>query len=190
MCHPILKRMTMKPIFVFFLATGMLPVLHGQTKTAHQYYADAKAAHSLPSLPYACFRTTGEDSRDWKEKSYEDPTFMMLGSTKQIAETIKKTTYAQMTSDEKAKFEKFQNTDLLFMEPFDHGVATGSKFFDRRDPNDPSRAAWVYKGKAGEKGRDFTWEFNINWGTLQFKETITVESYSIVYFGSCELIDP
>jgi hypothetical protein len=187
--HPKPKSMTMKPILVLFLAASMLPGLRAQTKTAHEYYADAKAAHGLPTLPYVCFRTTTEDSQDWKEKAYEDPTFVMLGSTKQIAETIKKTSYAQMTGDEKAKFEKFQNTDLLYMQPFDHGVAADSKFFARRDPNDPSRAVWVFEGKVGEKNRDFTWEFNINWGTLQFKETVKIESYSLIYFGSCESID-
>jgi len=180
----------MKPILVFFLAASMLPVLQAQTKTAREYYVDAKAAHALPSLPYVCFRTIGEDSRDWKEKAYGDPTFVMVGTTKQIAEIIRKTHYAQMSAEEKAQFEKFQNTDFLIMQPLDHGVATESKSFDREDPNDPSRAAWVSKGKAGANQKDFTWEFNINWGTLRFKETMTIESDSVIYYGSCELANP
>jgi hypothetical protein len=180
----------MKPIFVFFLAASILPVLHAQTKTAHEYYVEAKANHSLPTLPYVCFRSTGEDSRDWKEKAYEDPTFVMVGTTKEIAEIIKKAHYAQMTPEEKAKFEQFRNSDFLYVQPFDHGVPADSKTFDRKDPNDPSMAAWVFKGKVGAKDKEFTWDFNINWGTLRFKETVTIGSDSLTYFGSCELANP
>jgi hypothetical protein len=43
----------------------------------------------------------------------------MVGSSKEIAETIKKSHYAQMTSEEKAQFEQFQNAAFLYMQPFD-----------------------------------------------------------------------
>jgi len=173
-----------------FLLLGFLAATSlAQQKSAHEYYIEAKTARSLPTLPYVCFRTSEQTSLDWTEKTYKDPTFVMLGSTKEIAEIIKSEHYKTMSSVERDQFQKFQNTDFLYVHPFDHGVAGESQVYHREDPSDPSRAGWILAGTTGSEKKAFTWEFNINWGTLRFRESIIMGSDSLNYFGSCEVVE-
>jgi len=36
----------------------------------------------------------------------------------------------------------------------------------------------IFSWNMGAKDKDFAWEFNINWGTLRLKESMTIESDS------------
>jgi hypothetical protein len=160
-----------------------------QQKSARDYFEEAKQAGALPSLPYVCFRTTTVTSQNYKEESYNDPTFAMLGTSQQIADIIKSKSNTRMTM----LLQKFLNSDFLYMQGFDHGIAGEHSIFNRKDPNDPSRADWVSEGTVGDAKTPLIWTFNINWGTLRFRETLTAGSdsntYTITYYGRCELVD-
>jgi len=161
----------------------------GQGKPARTYYEEAKQAGALPSLPYVCFRAIGEmSSAPGREAPYNDPTFAMLGTSQQIADIIKSKGYSQMTSADRERLQQLRGRDWLYIEGFDHGVDGGSHIFDRKNPGDPSRAEWVFEGTGGSQNQPFTWNFNINWGTLRFRETLSMGSNSMTYYGQCEAV--
>jgi hypothetical protein len=167
----------------------LLTSASAQEKSAHAYYEEAKQAGALPSLPYVCFRSTWEMSQaPAREAPYNDPTFAMLGTSRQIADIIKSKSYAQMSSTDRERLKQLHNRDWLYIDGFDHGVDGGSRIFDRKNPDDPSRAEWVFEGTVGSRNQPLTWDFNINWGTLQFRETLAMDSDSITYYGQCEAV--
>jgi len=161
----------------------------GSTKVGSFVLRRAKQAGALPSLPYVCFRNTMETSQNTGvEAPYSDPTFAMLGTSQQIADIIESKTNSQMADADRRKLGELRGRDWLYVDGFDHGVDGGANIFERKDPNDPSRAEWVFKGPAGGQSKPFTWDFNINWGTLRFRETLTMDSDSITYYGQCEMV--
>lgn len=174
--------------FLPLLAIGcLLTNSVAQQKSARTYYEEALKAGGLPSLPYVCFRTTTETSQNQKEVPYNDPTFAMLGSTKQIADIIKNKNHEHMNDTDRGKLQKLRGSDYLYVQGFDHGVDGGVHVFDRKNPEDPSRADWVFEGIS--KKTPFTWDFNINWATLRFREKLSMNSEFITYYGQCELVD-
>jgi hypothetical protein len=145
---------------------------HAQQKSSRDFYEEAKKADALPALPYVCFRD--DDT---------EPLFEMIGSSNEIADTIKDKN-PSMNEADRVKLRQLRASDYLYVAPFDHGVPATAEVLDRKDPNDPSRAAWVVTRKGNDK--TLTWEFNINWGTLRFRETYTIESDSLTFYGRCE----
>lgn len=165
----------------------MMASASAQQKSARAYYQEAESAHALPSLPYVCFRSSAEMSfAPGNEVPYNDPTFAMLGTTAQVAEVIKAQSPAKMSASDREELDQLRHRDSLVMEGFDHGINGGMQFFDRNDASDPARAEWVFKGTFGSQGKPVTWDLNINWGTLRFRERITIESDSMTYYGRCE----
>lgn len=172
------------PLLMIALLTTSL----AQNKSARDYYEEAKKAHALPSLPYVCFRATQETSLSEKEEKWDDPTFAMIGSSRQIADIIMRKAYERMTVAEREKLKALQNSDFLYMDKFNHGIVTGEQTFDNADPKDPSRADWVLEGTIGDKKTPMKWEFNINWGTLRFREKISEGAHYMIFYGQCELV--
>lgn len=172
------------PLLIIALLTTSL----AQQKSARGYYEEAKKAGALPSLPYVCFRATMNTSLNDKEEKWDDPTFAMIGSSKQIADIIKRKAYEQMTAAEREKLKVLQNSDFLYMDNFSHGNVMGEQIFDNADPKDPSRADWVFEGTVGDKKTPMKWEFNINWGTLRFREKLSGGAHYIIFYGQCESV--
>jgi hypothetical protein len=169
--------------FLPLLVMGcLLTTAFAQKKSARDYYAEARKAAALPELPYVCFR------EEINVALPIPPTFEMMGSSRQIADVIKKKKYAGMNDADREELEKLHASDYLYIAVYDHGVMGMSHIFDRQDPDDPSRADWVYTGMVHDK--KMTWDFNINWGTLRFRERFTMESdRPLIFYGRCELTD-
>lgn len=181
----LMKRLSPPLLFLKFLLTGAL----AQDRSARAYYEEAKHAGALPSLPYVCFRTSGEISlAPGKEVPYNDPTFAMLGTSGQIADIIESKSLDQMSAADRERVQQLREREWLYVNGFDHGVDGGSHLFNRKNSNDPSRADWVFEGTAGSQNQQLTWDFNINWGTLRFRETLTIGSDSMTYYGQCEAV--
>ncbi len=66
----------------------------------------------------------------------------MIGSSRQIADIIKKKKYAGMNESDREQLEKLHASDYLYIVMYNRGVSAMSKIFDREDPDDPSRADW------------------------------------------------
>jgi hypothetical protein len=163
--------------------------VNAQQKSARSYYEEARQAGALPSLPYVCFRSAGETSLNpGQETPYTDPTFAMLATSQQIAEMIKSKTNGQMSDSDQRNLDEIRGHDSLYIVGFDHGINRGGRSFVRKDPNDPSRTDWVFEGAGDAQTKPYTWDFNINWGTLRFREVVTIGSGSITYYGQCELV--
>jgi hypothetical protein len=177
----------MRNVCLLLFLCCLIAVSHAQTKSARDYYQEAKEAGALPSLPYVCFRTTTEALQ--RETSYVDPTFAMLGTSQQISEIIKNKSYERMSKSEREQLQQLRATDYLYVQGFDHGVKGPSNIFDRKDPNDPSRSDWVFEDSLEGKRAPLTWYFNINWGTLRFREQLTMNSDTLFFYGQCELVN-
>lgn len=177
------KRLSLPLLPLGYLATSAL----AQQKSARAYYEETKQAGALPSLPYVCFRATSEMSlAPPREGPYSDPTFAMLGTSRQIADIIKNKSYDQMTNADRERFQQLRDHDWLYVDGFDHGVDGGSRIFDLKNPRDPSRSDWVFEGTIEGQNQPLTWDFDINWGTLRFREILTMGPDSITYYGQCE----
>lgn len=100
---------------------------------------------------------------------------------------IKSKTNGQMSDADRSKLAEIQGHDFLYIVGFDHGVNGGGRFFVRKDSNDPSRADWIFEGTSNQN-RPYTWDFNINWGTFRFRETLTMDSLRLTYYGQCEVV--
>jgi hypothetical protein len=170
-------------LFAFIL--GCFPIsAPAQQKADRAYYEGAKQSGGLPNLPYVCFRNILEVSG--AQVPYGDATFAMVGTSQQLAETIKAKDPAQVNT---AKWKQLMAADWLYIDGFDHGIDGGGHLFTLREPTNPSRADWVFEGTAGEGKGPFVWDFNINWGTLRFRESIRMGSDALTYYGRCETAD-
>ena len=178
----------MKRLFPLVVTGCLLTASLAQQKSARDYYEEAKKAGALPSLPYVCFRSTSSQNTE-KEEKWDEPTFAMIGSSRQIADIIKRKAYERMTNAEREKLKALQGNDLLYMETFSHGIAAGDHIFDNANPSDPSRADWIFEGTVGDKKTPMKWEFNINWGTLRFRERLSGGADYLILYGQCELVD-
>lgn len=177
----------MKSLFPLLMIV-LLTTSFAQQESARGYYEEAKKAGALPSLPYVCFRSTSSQNTD-KEEKWREPTFAMIGSSRQIAGIIKRKAYENMTNAEREKLKALQSNDFLFMETFSHGIAADDHIFDNANPSNPSRADWVFEGAVGDKKTSIKWEFNINWGTLRFREKLSGGGDYLVFYGQCELVE-
>ena len=140
-------------------------------------------------MPYVCFRNTMETSVNLgKEGTWDEPTFAMIGTSKQIADIIKRKAYASMSDADRKRLAVLQSNDFLYMQPFSHGVASGEHIFDLANPSDQSRANWTFEGTIGEKKTPLKWDFNINWGTLRFREKLSQSEGYLIFYGQCELV--
>lgn len=175
------------PFCLLVLGSLLAPSV-AQQKSARAYYEEAKEAGALPSYPYVCFRTTMGTSVSAKEGTYDEPTFAMIGTSRQVADIIRRKAYAQMTVAERDKLKALEGTDFLFMALFTHGVNAGDQVFDNASPSDPSRAAWILEGTLGEKKVPVKWGFNINWGTLRFQERVSKSEGYLIFYGQSELV--
>jgi hypothetical protein len=179
----------MKQLLSIFLLLLPCTAAFAQQKPARSYYEEARQAGALPTLPYVCFRSAEETSQNpGVEAPYTDSTFAMLATSQQIGETIKSKTNSHMNDADQRTLVEIRGHDFLYIVGFDHGVNGGGRFFVRKDPNDPSKADWAFEGTTGTQHKPLTWDFNINWGTLRFRETLTIGSDSITYYGQCELV--
>jgi len=179
----------MKQLLTLFLVCWLCSSALAQQKSARSYYEEARKAGALPTLPYVCFRSAGETSQNpGSEGPYTDPTFAMLATSQQIAEMIRNKTNGQMSDADQRQLAEIRGHDFLYIVGFDHGVSAAGRFFVRKDPNDPSRGDWTFEGTVGAQNKPLTWDFNINWGTLRFREMLTVGSDSITYYGQCERV--
>src|SRR5271157_5304849 len=96
-------------VTIFLLASSsLLPTLIAQQKSARAYYQEAKEAGALPSYPYVCFRSTMGTSVSVQEGTYDDPTFAMIGSSRQVADIIRRKAYSQMTVAERDKLKALE----------------------------------------------------------------------------------
>ena len=178
----------MKQLLTVFFVCSLYSTALAQQKSARSYYEEAKQSGALPSLPHVCFRNATETSQNpGMEAPYTDPTFAMLATSQQIAEMIGSKTNGQMSDADQRKLAEIRGHDFLYIVGFDHGINGGGRFFVRKDPNDPSRADWVFEGTAGAQNKPYIWDLNINWGTLRFRETVSVSGESVTYYGKCEL---
>lgn len=176
------ERLSPTLLLLGYLLTGA----HAQQRSARAYYEEAKQAGALPSLPYVCFRSTWEISTaPGREMPYNDATFAMLGTSQQIAGFIKEKSPAQTST---AKWKQLMHANWLYVDGFDHGIDGGAHIFTLKDPTNPSRADWVYQGSVDSDKKPLTWDFNINWGTLRFRETLTIGSDSMTEYGQCEAV--
>ncbi len=159
-----------------------------QEKSARSYYEEAKQAGTLPPLPYVCFRDTFQllTTRGGK-LPYSASTFAMLGTSQQIAEIMQRKALNPLSAGERQQVQRLRNYHWLYMEGFDSGVNNDSHIFTLQDPKDPAREDWVFKGYVGDK-KPLKWDFNINWNTLRFKETITTDTDAVIYWGQCEKV--
>ena len=179
----------MKRLLTVFVVCFLCTIAPAQQKSARTYYEEAKQAGALPSLPYACFRATwGMGTAPGLELPYNDPTFAMLGTSEQIADIIERKINGQMNDTDRQQLKNLRDHESLWVEGFDHGVDGGAHMFERKDPSDPSRADWVFEGTTGAQSKPYVWDFDINWGTLRFRETIGTGSDSLTFYGQCELV--
>jgi hypothetical protein len=179
----------MKQLLTLFLLLWPCTTTFAQRTSARSFYEEAKQSGALPSLPYACFRNATETSQNpGMEAPYTDPTFAMLATSQQIGEMIKSKTNGQMSDADQRKLAEIRGHDFLYIVGFDHGINSGGRFFVRKDPNDPSKADWVFEGTAGAQNKPYIWDFNINWGTLRLREIISIGGGSVTYYGQCELV--
>jgi hypothetical protein len=183
------RRVTLNAILPFLskrlasilLVGGLLTSASAQQDSARVSYAEASRAGGLPSLPYVCFRNSTEVQG--KELPYNDPTFAMIGTSQQIASAIRK---KDPTQTAKAKWKQLMSANWLYIDGFDHGIDGGAHMFTLTDPANPSRADWIFEGSVDGGNRAFKWDFNINWATLRFRETLTMGSDTLTYYGQCE----
>jgi hypothetical protein len=113
----------------------------------------------------------------------------MIGTSEQIAEIIKNKNYERMSKSERDQLQQLRTSDYLYVQSFDHGVMGQSVKFNEKDPKDPSRNDWVFESSPEGNRAPLTWDFNVNWGTLRFREQLTMKSDSLVYYGQCELVN-
>jgi hypothetical protein len=183
------NHLLMKRFSTVIMVCSLSTVALAQQKSARSYWEEARQAGALPTLPYVCFRNATETSRNpGVEAIYTDPTYAMLGTSEQIADIIQRKTNGQLSDSDQQKLEQLRGHEQLFIDGFDHGVDGGAHLFERKDPSDPSRADWVFEGTTGALSKPYIWDFNINWGTLRFRETLTMGSDSITYYGQCQLV--
>jgi hypothetical protein len=186
---PVRTKIIQRVFSPMLLLGCLLTSANAQQKSARVYYEEAKQAGALPSLPYVCFRTSTEASfAPGRELPYNDPTFAMVGTSQQIADFIKKKSPAQTST---AAWKRLMDANWLYVDGFDHGIDGGAHMFTLKDPTNPSRADWGYEGTVDSDNKPLTWDFNINWGTLRFRESITVgsdtlTSCTLTYYGQCE----
>jgi hypothetical protein len=176
------SRSKMAPLIIIF-GCYLMNALAQQS--ARSYYEEAKSAGGLPNLPYVCFRNTMEVSGAQIPLPHGDSTFAMVGTSQQIAEKIKEKDPAQEGT---VKWNQLMHADWLYIDGFDHGIDGGSHLFTLRDATNPSRADWVFEGVAGADKGSVVWDFNINWGTLRFRERISMGSDALTYYGRCESV--
>jgi len=109
----------------------LLTSASAQEKSAHAYYEEAKQAGALPSLPYVCFRSTWEMSQaPAREAPYNDPTFAMLGTSRQIADIIKSKDYGRMNDADREKLRSLRDSDYLYIQgvSFRQACVTAAKW--------------------------------------------------------------
>jgi hypothetical protein len=95
-------------LFLPLLLTGcVLTTAFAQRKSARDYYMEAKKAAALPESPYVCFREENNVGLP------NEPTFEMMGSSRQIADVIKKKKYAGMNDAGREDLEKLHASDYL-----------------------------------------------------------------------------
>jgi hypothetical protein len=93
-----------------------------------------------------------------------------------------------MSAADRERLQQLRDREWLYVTGFDHGIEGGSHLFSRMNSDDPSKADWIFEGTAGSQNQQLTWDFNINWGTLRFRETLTIGSDSMTYYGRCEAV--